>query len=186
MLEQHLLGFALWNLMGLPGIIQQGEAPKIFEKQGHMQIKIISVPIVGGEASNEELNAFLRSRKILQVEQQLIDRAGGAYWSFCIRYIDKQASQGSTERGREKKDYKRILSEEAFGRFSKFRAVRKQVAQDTGVPPFAVFTDEELAGLSELAELTPASMKTVKGVGDKKVEKYGDHFIKAAADEKGE
>lgn len=53
-----------------------------------MQIKIFSVPAVGGEAINEDLNKFLRGHKILQVEQQLINEAGGAYWSFCVRYTN--------------------------------------------------------------------------------------------------
>ena len=53
-----------------------------------MQIKVSSVPVVGGEAENDELNAFLRGNKILQVEQQLVSGAEGTYWSFCIRYIE--------------------------------------------------------------------------------------------------
>jgi hypothetical protein len=31
-----------------------------------MQIKIMTVPIVGGEAANEELNLLSRSKKVLQ------------------------------------------------------------------------------------------------------------------------
>lgn len=133
---------------------------------------------------NDELNVFLRSKKILQIEQQLVNSPEGAFWSFCIRYIEKQP--GSFSPKRERKDFKQILSAEAFARFSKFRVVRKQVAQDKGIPPFVVFSDEELAGLAKLDELTPASMKTIKGIGDKKVEKYGDFFIKALQDEKGQ
>lgn len=149
-----------------------------------MQIKIISVPAIGGEAMNEELNAFLRGHKILQVEQQLADKAGGACWTFCIRYVEKRAWQ--SDRPKERKDYKKALSEEAFGRFARYRAIRKEVAEKDGVPAFAVFTDKELAGLAELEELTPESMKMVRGIGEKKVEKYAERFIKAINDEKSE
>ena len=149
-----------------------------------MQIKIISVPVIGGEALNEELNAFLRGRKILEVEQQLVERNGGACWTFCIRYVDKKASPESA--GKQRKDYKKALSKEAFDRFARYRAIRKEMAEKDGVPAFAVFTDKELSGLAELEELTPVSMKTVKGIGDKKVEKYAERFIKAMKDEESE
>jgi len=59
-----------------------------------MQIKVFSVPVVSGEAVNDELNAFLRGNKILQVEQQLVASAEGTYWSFCIRYIGKSSGSG--------------------------------------------------------------------------------------------
>ncbi|MCB9035895.1 MAG: HRDC domain-containing protein [Lewinellaceae bacterium] len=150
-----------------------------------MQIKIISVPVVGGEAINEDLNAFLRGRKILEVEQQLVDKPGGACWTFCIRYVEQKAGQQSNT-ARQRKDYKQILSKEAFDRFSRYRVIRKQVSEKDGVPPFAVFSDKELAGLAELEKLTPASMKTVKGIGDRKVEKYADRFMKAMSDEESE
>lgn len=147
-----------------------------------MQIKIFTVPIVGSEAVNEELNAFLRGKKVLQVEQQLVQGTRGNYWSFCVRYLESQSTKIDTGK-KQRKDYKRELSEAAFARFARFRAVRKDVAKADGIPPFAVFTDEELAGIAQLEELTPVTMKTVKGVGDKKVEKYADHLIRALQDE---
>jgi superfamily II DNA helicase RecQ len=70
-------------------------------------------------------------------------------------------------------DYKESLSPEAFSRFSALRKTRKQIAADALVPAYAVFTDAELAQIASLAEVTLASMRTVKGVGQKKVEKYG-------------
>jgi superfamily II DNA helicase RecQ len=150
-----------------------------------MQIKVFSVPVVGGEAVNDELNAFLRGNKILQVEQQLVASAEGTYWSFCIRYIGKSSGSDKTEK-RVRKDYKKELSPKAFERFSILRKIRKQVAEEDGVPAFAVFTDEELAGLALLEEITPTNMKTVRGIGDKKVEKYAERFQKALKDASSE
>ena len=49
-----------------------------------------------------------------------------------------------------------------------------------------VFTNEELAELAKIEGLTEAKMKSVKGIGQKKVEKYGHHFLpKSPQDEKG-
>lgn len=148
-----------------------------------MQFKVFSVPVVGGEAVNEELNAFLRGNRILQVEQQLTNSSEGTYWTFCIKYI---AGEGRSSGGKKKdrKDYKQILSEEAFSRFSKYRVIRKQIAEEDNIPAFTVFTDEEMAGLAELKELTVAGMKKIKGIGDKKIERYAERFKKALDHEK--
>ena len=142
-----------------------------------MQIKVIGVPVVGGEAVNEELNKFLRGHKILQVEQKQVTAAEGAYWSFCIRYTKAQLDKKGKAVAR--KDYRDILPEEEFARFAKLRTIRLQMAKEDGVPAFAIFTNEELAGLAGLERITLADMRNVKGIGEKKTEKYGERLIKA-------
>ena len=42
-------------------------------------------------------------------------------------------------------DYRQILSEEDFAVFAKLRDLRKKLAENTGVPVYAVFTNEQLA-----------------------------------------
>lgn len=139
-----------------------------------MQIKIFSIPILGGEAINEEMNTFLRSKKILQMEQQLISDTHGAVWSFCIKYVEDHSP---FNRNKEKVDYKQVLDEASFERFSQLRVTRKKVALEEGVPAYAIFTDEELAELAKMEQLTTVNMKKVNGIGEKKVTKYGHYFI---------
>ncbi len=145
-----------------------------------MQIKLFTIPIVGGEALNEELNAFLRSKKILHTEHQLVIHDQGVFWCFFVKYLDEQLE------GREGKkvDYRQVLDEVTFQRFSKLREIRKQIATNEAIPAYVVFTDEELAELAKQEVITPATMKSIKGIGEKKVEKYGQHFITKPADEK--
>ena len=142
------------------------------------------MPAVGGEDINEEMNAFLRGHKVLQVEQQLVSGTEGTHWTFCIRYIQGDKTTGKAER-RSRKDYRSELSPEAFDRFSKLRKVRKQIAEEDSIPAFAVFTDEQLSYLSQLKELSDAAMKSVKGIGEKKIEKYAERFRKSLTVEKG-
>lgn len=63
--------------------------------------------------------------------------------------------------------------------------MRKAIADEESVPAFAVLTDEQMAAMAQLPELTEAAMRQIKGVGDKKAERYGARFIQALADEKG-
>ena len=137
-----------------------------------MQFKTFSIPLVGGERINEDLNVFLRSKKVLSVDKQLVVSSGAAFWSFCVGYLDETVA--STK---ERVDYRKILDPDAFARFSNMREIRKKIADDEGIPAFAIFTDEELSGLAKIENLDLQSMRTVKGVGEKKVEKYGKQFL---------
>ncbi|GAC1388560.1 MAG: DNA helicase RecQ [Vulcanimicrobiaceae bacterium] len=63
--------------------------------------------------------------------------------------------------------------------FETLRTLRKELAQDQGVPPYVVFSD---ATLRELATEKPASLgafRAISGVGDVKLERYGDTFVAA-------
>ena len=141
-----------------------------------MQIKIFNIPIPGGEAMTEEMNIFLRSSRVLQTESHIVNNGQGSFWSFCIKYLAASSSTGGSTK-RKKVDYKEVLDEISFQRFARMREIRKVLAKDEGIPAYAIFTDEELAGLAKIENLTPAEMQTVKGIGDKKVAKYSSHFI---------
>lgn len=140
-----------------------------------MQIKLFTIPIGDSGTALEEMNRFLRGNKILEVQNQLISNENGAYWCFCVRYIERTFIPTDESKG--KVDYKQVLDEATFKKFSKLREIRKKVAADEGLPAFAVFTDEELAGLAKLETITPKSMLSVKGIGDKKVERFAKHFV---------
>lgn len=79
--------------------------------------------------------------------------------------------------GKEKIDYKQVLGEKEFAIFSILRTIRKQLAEEDAVPAYAVFTDEELAGIAQLPEILIKKLTSVKGIGDKKVQKYGKLLV---------
>lgn len=148
-----------------------------------MQIKVFSIPIIGGDAQNAEMNTFIRSKKVIQVEKQFIAINQNAYWSFCISYIE---GGYSSDKDKPKTDYREILDEATFKRFSKMRELRKQLSKEEELPAYSIFKDEELAGMAKLEEFTLANMKNIEGIGLKKVEKYGQHFVNIQWDEKSE
>ena len=144
-----------------------------------MQIKIINIPLTDDGTLQTALNRFLAGHKVLEVEQKFFQNEKGGCWSFCIRYIESAASsQASQFTGKEKIDYKQVLDEKEFSVFSKLRECRKILAVEDAVPAYAVFTDEELVGIARLPELEVAKLISVKGIGDKKVSKYGERIVK--------
>ncbi len=150
-----------------------------------MQIKLFTIPINNIENYNDELNAFLRSHKIVQVEKHLVQTENSHSWCFYISYIDSGSSPVKLSGGKKKIDYKEVLNEADFAKFSVFREIRKKIAKDQGVSAYIVFTDAELAEITKLEQLTIANIKKIKGIGEKKAEKYGKELIKQYEEQNG-
>lgn len=125
-----------------------------------------------------EMNRFLATHRILDVEQHFSSLGNETGWSFCIRYLPSDNGLGKAlDNSRKKVDYRNVLNDNDFAVFSKLRACRKELATADAVPAYAVFTDEELAGIAVLPEMTIQNMATIKGIGAKKIEKYGAALI---------
>ena len=141
-----------------------------------MQIKLFTIPVGEGGAAVQEMNAFLRGNKVLEVESQFMSSQHGACWCFCVRYIERAFAEGEGARP-PKVDYRKVLDEATFGKFARLREIRKKVAAEEGISAFIVFTDEELAALAKLEEVTEKGMLSVRGIGEKKVERFARFFI---------
>ncbi len=62
--------------------------------------------------------------------------------------------------------------------FESLRALRRQVASDEGIPPYMVFHDSSLKEMAAKLPRNRAEFRSIEGVGDKKLEKYSDIFLK--------
>jgi ATP-dependent DNA helicase RecQ len=63
--------------------------------------------------------------------------------------------------------------------FERLRGVRKRLAGTNHVPPYIIFSDKTLHEMSRLLPKTAAEMRRVPGVGDVKLERYGEDFLDA-------
>ena len=142
-----------------------------------MQVKIFNVPIDDSGEMLSELNKFLSVNRVLEVISQFYMNDNSACWCFCVKYIQSIVPTQPQQVNKIKTDYKQVLSETEFAVFSKLRECRKAMATEDGIPAFAIFTDEELAGMARLQEITTSSMKSVTGIGDKKTARYGDRMM---------
>jgi len=61
--------------------------------------------------------------------------------------------------------------------FEALRARRRELAAEAGVPPYVVFHDSTLREMAELKPTTRHALARVSGVGEAKLERYGDAFI---------
>ena len=142
-----------------------------------MQLKIFDILASAPEQELEIVNKFIRGHKVVDIDKQFYvssDNAG--HWSLCITYLQQPNAQqsGAQFEKRDKIDYKEVLNAEDFEKFSKLRAIRKQLAADEAVPAYAVFTDAELAQIAQMPSVESSWMKKITGIGDKRVAKYGN------------
>ena len=143
-----------------------------------MQIKLFTIPATDTGEQMQGFNAFLANHKVLEIEQKFFQNEKGAYWCFCVRYLEGMPAQiQSSQSFKPKVDYKEVLTEQEFAIFSVLRQGRKQIATEDVIPAYAIFTDEELAAMSKLPELSASKLIGIKGIGDKKAAKYGEKLI---------
>ena len=138
-----------------------------------MQIKIFTIPVVEGEQELEQMNHFLRSHRVSDVQSEVVQNMGTSWWTFKITYLQ----QGVPPLAEKPIDYKAVLDEKAFARFSRMREIRMELAKRDAVQPFIVFTDAELAEIAQLETPTLSQIQKIKGIGAKKVEKYASFFV---------
>lgn len=61
--------------------------------------------------------------------------------------------------------------------FDYLRALRKEIATRDHIPPYVVFSDATLRDMCRVQPETLDEMLTVKGIGELKLEKYGEAFL---------
>jgi len=155
-----------------------------------LQVRIFNIPVSDDGTLTNAMNSFLSNHRVLEIEQHFYNGVEGFCWSFCVRYLNTLSGTKTQQQIKPKVDYKLVLTEPEFAVFSKLRECRKEIAANDSVPAYAVFTDEELSGIAKLPVLEAEKLISIKGIGDKKVEKYGHQLInmyksKIEKDEKG-
>jgi len=63
--------------------------------------------------------------------------------------------------------------------FEQLRVVRKKIAEEQHVPPYVIFSDKTLHEMCRQFPTTASAMRQVTGVGDVKLERYGERFMDA-------
>lgn len=124
----------------------------------------------------DELNRFLASHRIVNVEKRLIDGERGTGWLFLVEYgaETKQQNQNTP-----RIDYREVLNDQEYAAFEHLRQLRKTIAEQQGIPAYAVFTNEHLAGMVKNPPKTIKDILTINGVGEARAKQFGEAFIKA-------
>jgi superfamily II DNA helicase RecQ len=147
-----------------------------------MQLKLFVLPIKNLGAAEVEMNTFLRVQRVLAVKKEFVPDGENSFWTFCVEYLDGGGSAALAASGKAPKvDYKEVLRPEEFEVFNRLRDWRKTVAEKEGVPVYVVLSNEQLAQMVQKKVNSKAGLKEVEGVGDARVEKYGEALLRVLA-----
>jgi superfamily II DNA helicase RecQ len=143
-----------------------------------LQLKFFIIPISGIEPSELEINRFLRSVRVVNLQRDFVDQGPNSFWSVAIEYLPAAKSAGEKDSLKKSKiDYKQVLSSEDFALFAKLREWRKIEAAEIGVPVYTIFTNEQLAKIAEQRVRTLSGLREIEGIGEAKAKKYGQAVI---------
>lgn len=146
-----------------------------------MQLKLFVLPVKNVAEAEAEMNQFLRSRRVLAVKKEFVPDGENSFWTFCVEYMDEVPGMDSMTGRPPRVDYREVLKPEEFELFSRLRDWRKKVAEKEGVPVYTVLTNEQLAQIVQKRVNSKAGLKEIEGVGDARVEKYGDAVLQVVA-----
>ncbi|MBR9921334.1 MAG: DNA helicase RecQ [Bacteroidetes bacterium] len=78
--------------------------------------------------------------------------------------------------GPKKQEKEAVSQTQSDELFERLRKLRLQLARQRGIPPYRVFSDATLRDMVEKRPVTDSEMQEVSGVGDRKLQLYGDVF----------
>ena len=134
--------------------------------------KTFVLPASGSDSAEKQLNDFLLSHTIVCTVKNY--DAEMKAWCFLVEYADT----GAQKPGQKAKiDYMQVLTKEEFAVFSKLREWRKKEAAKEKIPPYVIFTDEQLAQIVKQNPGDAGQIGAISGIGQSKIEKYGNAVI---------
>lgn len=133
--------------------------------------KLTTYGILKGQNSKEvsDFIEFIISENYLGVEN-------GQFPIIYVTENGKKVLMGEQKVFRKVSVVTKQITEES-PLFEKLRALRRQLAQDAGVPPFVVFSDRSLQDMVSRMPTTEDEFLEVNGVGLTKLERYGEPFL---------
>lgn len=149
---------------------------------GHDQLKTYGV---GRDRGKRFWRQFIDS----MLSQGLLKSEGDPYPLLLITAAGEEVLFG-----REKFAMHRMLADTSGGKrgvveelaydpqlFVLLKTLRREIAENEGVPPFILFSDKSLHQMSAYMPQIPEELLAINGVGQMKLERYGRPFLEAIA-----
>ena len=175
-------GYVVNLLLGRPG--------DRITANGHDKLQVFGLLKEAGEAAVRSWIDQLVVQEFLEVtedgEYPLL-RITAAGKALCRDEGVVRLGVPAPPAARKKKKSKALKKESACGLppdeaiFERLRLLRRLIAAKAGVPPYVVFHDSVLLEMSAAKPVIPADLRGIKGIGDRKLERYGPIFLAVIA-----
>ena len=165
-------------------ILRGSKSEKIL-RSGH---EALSVYGIGQQRSMDEWRLLVRTL----LHQQLVEETGDGYPVLGLNAASLEVLRGQRRvevavslrppretAARKRKAAATLETPQAQGLFEQLRELRMKLAREQGVPPYVVFSDASLRMMAERQPRTLHQFADISGVGDRKLEQYGEVFTAA-------
>jgi len=162
-----------------------GTADERVQQRGHDQLTVFGIVSAADAPLLRQVSRALQARGSLTATEH-----GGLALGGDARAILKGEARldlvvvPKTERdsGRRRRGATGELNPVGDPLFDALRALRRELAQEAGVPPYVVFHDSVLREMAASRPSSRAELAAIGGVGARKLDAYGDRFLQVLRD----
>lgn len=156
--------------------------------EGYLRLSDDSYMIVRLTEKGEEfLREWEKRRACGKGEEKECDKENNGLRMVMklAREETRERTDGNSERrrkGRAERQREKViaagLKKEDEPLFERLRSLRMEIARQEQVPPYLIFSDKTLVAMCAAKPATREEMLCVTGVGEVKLEKYGERFLR--------
>jgi len=157
-----------------------GKADERIQRNGHDQISTFGI---GKDISNTEWRSVFRQLIALGYIDIDIERHGALRLTEKCRPVLRGEQQlelrklSIEEKQTKEKKQKSSVRPQDQDLWEALRALRMEIASESGVPPYVIFHDSTLQEMIKKRPQSSADMNRVSGVGEQKLKRYGKQFL---------
>lgn len=144
-------------------------------------IKVISLSFDSayGGFKDDEVREFLKDKELISARDYLFVKNDAPYLIFVLKYFPHRAEVDPKLSTKEKKEdpWRASLSEHDMGLFNLLRDWRSQRSKKDGVPPYILFTNQQLTEIVKKRPQSLGELTQINGIGKGKAEKYGEEIL---------
>ena len=146
------------------------------------QFKFFMIPVKNVQTIEEQINTFLASAKIVNIEKDFHPAGEKSFWYMSVEYLKGKITPVEINKPdisfKKRPDYREILPPEEFEVFAKLREWRKSESEKTGVQLYNIFKNEQLSQIVTQKITSKTKLAEISGIGNARVTNYGDAVIK--------
>ena len=150
-----------------------------------MLVKIFSLSFnsINGGFDDGVLRDFIKDVEVLSIENHFFVRNEVPYLALIVKYFPHRPEIQTKEnkdlsKSKPEEAWKQTLSESDMGLFNLLRDWRHQRAKKDGVPPYVIFTNNQLAQVVKTRPQSLAELTQIDGIGPNKSKRYGEEILK--------
>jgi superfamily II DNA helicase RecQ len=144
-----------------------------------MKVRLFTIRLVAEQLVEDEnhLNGFLESIEFVKSDTHFVE-SKASYWSVLVHYKEKDKSSQVEKSAVERNEVvEQDLNERQKAIYETLKAWRADKAQTLKIPSYTICHNSEILNAILREAKTPSDLRTIKGFGELKVEKYGKEIL---------